>query len=173
MSEQPTEAPVYDVCLLLERTLSHVDAEGVVALHEGWPDPVHYHVLLPMLDAAAHIESALGGLAAGEVMAATPLTVLEEDAERAREEAVEMSEQSCAQSVAALAGVGASADAEVVVDDPVDRLVAAVSERGSREVIILTRAHVLASLFHTDWNHQAQRRLGVPVLNVLAHRDAD
>jgi hypothetical protein len=170
-TQQPAPAETYDICLLLERPLSRVDAEQIVALHEDWPDPVHYHLLMPMLDAAARIESALGTLGAGEVMAATPLSVLEDDAERAREEAALLSNQNCAQSVATLEAFGASADAEVVVDDPVDRLAATVDERDSREVIILTRAHLVAEMFHTDWTHQARRRLGVPVLHLLAHRD--
>ena len=152
-------AETYDICLLLEQALSR-------------EDPVHYHVLMPLEDAAAHIEAALGTLAAGDAMAATPLSVLEEDAERAREEAVELSDRNCAACVATLGEMGAESDAEVIVGDPVDRLAQAVRERGSREVIILTRAHLVADLFHTDWAHQARRKLGVPVLHLLAHRDA-
>jgi hypothetical protein len=174
MSEQGMPAPeqTYDICLLLEQPLSHTDAQQVVALHESWTDPVHYHVLLPLDDAAAHIEAALGSLAAGDVMAATPLTVLEEDAERARQEAVEMSDRACEQCVAVLHELGASADAEVVTGDPVDSLARSVERRSSDEVIILTRAHLVAEFFHTDWTHQARRRLGVPVLHMLAHRDS-
>lgn len=162
----------YDICLLVEQPLSHADAAQVVALHETWDDPVHYHVLVPMEDAAAHIEAALGTLAAGDVMAATPLSVLEQDAERARAEALEMSTQNCEQCVAVLTDLGASADAEVVPGDPVERLERAVDERGSSEVIILTRPHLVADFFHTDWTHKARRHLGVPVLHLLAHRDA-
>ena len=163
---------VYDVCLLVEQPLSHVDAQQVTALHETWTDPVHYHVVLPLEDAAAHIEAALGTIAAGDVMAATPLSVLEEDAERAREEAVELSEQGCDQCVETLRELGASADGEVVAGDPVERLTHVVNKRGSAEVIILTRAHLVAEMFHTDWTHQARRRLGVPILHLLAQRDS-
>ncbi len=168
---KPPPGEVYDICLLVERPLSHVDAAEIVGLHEEWPWPVHYHVLVPMEDAAAYIEAALGTLAAGDVMAAAPLSVLEEDAERAREEAMELSLRNCEACVATLEHLGASADAEVVADDPVDRLARAVDERGSSEVIILTRAHLVAELFHTDWSHQARKRLGVPLLHLLAHRD--
>jgi hypothetical protein len=172
MSESSTPADTYDICLLLEQPLSHVDAQQIVALHETWTDPVHYHVLMPMEDAAAHIEAALGTLAAGDVMAAMPLTIMEEDVEQARAEAVELTERSCAQSVATLAELGADADAEVVAGDPVEQLTRAVSRRGSAEVIILTRAHLVAEMFRTDWTHQARRRLGVPVLHMLEHRDS-
>jgi hypothetical protein len=174
MSDDTTgaQAEVYDVCLLVEQPLSHVDAQQVVALHASWTDPVHYHVILPLEDAAAHIEAALGTIAAGDVMAATPLSVLEEDAERARFEAVELSEQGCDQCVQTLTELGASADGEVVAGDPVERLSHIVTSRGSAEVIILTRPHLVAELFHTDWTHQARRHLGVPVLHMLAHRDS-
>lgn len=167
-----TGADTYDICLLIEQPLSRVDAQQVIALHETWTDPVHYHVLLPLEDAAAHIEAALGTLAAGDVMAATPLSVLEEDAERARREAVEMSERDCQQCVATLEELGASADGEIVAGDPVERLTSSVSSRGSDEVIILTRPHLVAETFHTDWTHKARRHLGVPVLHMLAHRDS-
>jgi nucleotide-binding universal stress UspA family protein len=170
MSESST-ADTYDICLLLEQPLSHVDAQQIVALHETWTDPVHYHVLMPMEDAAAHIEAALGTLSAGDVMAAMPLTIMEEDVEQARAEAVEMTERNCAHCVDTLAGLGASADAEVVAGDPVEQLTQAVARRGSAEVIIVTRAHLVAEMLHTDWSHQARRTLGVPVLHMLAHHD--
>lgn len=172
---EATETPdgeVYDICVLVEQPLSHVDAAQIVALHDSWTDPVHYHVLIPLEDAAAHIEAALGTLAAGDVMAATPLSVLEEDADRARAEAVELSESACNECVATLQELGVSADGEVVAGDPVERLTARVESRSSDEVIILTRPHLVAEMFHTDWTHQARRHLGVPVLHMLAHKDS-
>lgn len=174
MSETPTTpgpAETYDICLLIEQPLSRTDAQQIVALHETWTDPVHYHVMLPLDDAAAHIETALGTMAAGDAMGAVPLSVLEADAERALEQSMELTEQACAESVATLKSLGADADYEIVTGEPVDRLARAVEERGSDEVIILTRAHLVAELFHTDWTHQARKRLGVPLLHMLAHRD--
>lgn len=165
-------AGTYDICLLIEQPLSHVDAQQIVALHETWEEPVNYHVLLPLDDAAANIEAALGTLAAGDVMAATPLSVLEEDAERAHEQAMDLTEQRCSESTATLRELGANADFEVITGDPVERLARAVERRQSAEVIILTRAHLVAELFRTDWTHQARRRLGVPVLHMLAHHDS-
>ncbi len=171
-SHTPSTNDTYDICLLLEQPLSHVDAQQVVALHETWTDPVHYHVLMPLDDAAAHIETALGTLAAGDVMAAAPLAVLEEDAERAHEMSVEITQRSCTESVATLQELGADADFEIVTGDPVERLTHAVETRGSSEVIILTRAHLVAEMFHTDWTHKARKRLGVPLLHMLEHRDS-
>lgn len=175
MSNTPTGPEAtepYDICLLIEQPLSHTDAQQIVALHETWTDPVHYHVLMPLDDAAAQIETALGTMAAGDAMAAVPLSVLEEDAERAHEQSVEITDHACSESVETLQSIGAHADFEIVAGDPVDRLARAVDERGSNEVIILTRAHLVAELFHTDWTHQARRRLGVPLLHMLAHRDS-
>ena len=43
----------YDVVLLVEQALSAADAAQVRSLHEGLDEPVDYHVLLPVEDAAA------------------------------------------------------------------------------------------------------------------------
>jgi hypothetical protein len=169
---KPGADDTYDICLLLEQPLSHTDAQQIVTMHETWDDPVNYHVMMPLDDAAAGIETALGTLAAGDAMAAVPLSVLEEDAERAHEQSVEITDEACTQSVQRLSELGARADFEIVTGDPVERLTQAVGERGSSEVIILTRPHLVAELFHTDWTHQARRRLGVPLLHMLAHGDS-
>jgi hypothetical protein len=160
----------YDVCVLLEQALTAGDAEQVVDLHADAPEPAHYHVLLPVSDAAVHMESALGSLAATEVVATAPLSLLPEETEQLREELRRSAAEDVARSVAALQEWGASADGEVVTDEPVRRLVQAVTERDSREVIVLTRPHLVAELFHTDWTHRARKHLGVPVLHLLAHR---
>lgn len=161
----------YDVCLLLEQTLSRVDAEQVTALHEDWADPVHYHVLLPAVDAGGQMEATLATLGTSEVMAAAPIEVLEEDAQRAQAEANELTARQVEDSVAALRERGADADGEVVTGDPVTSLVAVTRERGTAEVIIITRAHLIAETFHTDWTHRARKVLGVPILHMLGHHD--
>ncbi len=160
------------MCLLIEQPLAHTDAEEVVALHAEAAEPAHYHVLLPVADPVAQMEGTLGSLAATEVMATAPLALLPEDAERIRDEAMTESRQALDRSVSAIAAAGGSADGELVLDEPVQRLTAAVRERDSREVIILTRPHLVADLFHTDWTHRARRILGVPVLHLLGHRDS-
>jgi hypothetical protein len=38
-------------------------------------------------------------------------------------------------------------------------------------VVILTRPHVLAEFFHTDWPAQARRHLGVPVVHLIEQHD--
>ena len=42
----------YDVVLLIEQALTQQDAAQVHSLHEGLEQPVTYHVLLPLEDAA-------------------------------------------------------------------------------------------------------------------------
>jgi hypothetical protein len=174
MTQTPADgadARSYDICLLVEQPLSHVDAEQVTQLHQDWAFPVHYHVLMPAVDAGAHVEAALATLGTAEVMAAVPLEVREADAQQAQEESAQLSQAQVDESVQVLAGLGASADGEVVSGDPVERLTAAVAERGSDEVIIITRAHLLAETFHTDWTHRARKVLGVPILHLLGHHD--
>ena len=39
---------MYDVALLIERQLNELDADQIIALHEGLDDTVAYHLLLPV-----------------------------------------------------------------------------------------------------------------------------
>ena len=45
----------YDVVLLVEQALSADDARQVTDLHNDLDEPVTYHVLLPVEDAAARV----------------------------------------------------------------------------------------------------------------------
>ena len=65
----------YDVVLLVEQALTPADAKQVRSLHSEIEDPVVYHVLLPLEDAAARIEASLGTLGAGDLMAAPALAI--------------------------------------------------------------------------------------------------
>ena len=53
----------YDVILLVEQAFTATDATNVRSLHEEIEDPVRYHVMLPVEDASARVESAMGSLA--------------------------------------------------------------------------------------------------------------
>lgn len=56
---------------------------------------------------------------------------------------------------------------------PVDELVDYIKLVNGQEVVVLTRPHVVAELFHVDWSAQARRHLGVPVLHLLEqHQDS-
>ncbi len=68
----------YPVVLLVEQALSAADAAQVRSLHEELVEEgqqVSYHVLLPIHDAAARIEAAMGSLAGGELLTSPAVTM--------------------------------------------------------------------------------------------------
>jgi hypothetical protein len=166
-------AAVYDIVVLVEQPVTHWDAHQITALHNDAPDVVHYHVLMPVEDAASRVEATIGSLAASEVMGTAALYLDETDIERVHEEIREASERALAQSIQAFIEAGARASGEVTAIDPLDRLAALVTERNSAEVVILTRPHLVAELLHIDWTHRARRRLDVPCLHLIAQSEPD
>ena len=163
----------YDVVLLVEQALTPQDAAQVRSLHEGIDEPVAYHVLLPLEDAAARIESAMGSLTAGDMMASPTMPMSEVDLDAVRKDCADRSATELGQTVEALRATGATVQGTVVTDPPIDALAAKVAEVDGREAIILTRPHVVAEFFHVDWTSKARRRLGVPVLHLLEHETFD
>jgi hypothetical protein len=162
----------YTVLLLVEQALSDADARQVRSLHEGLDEPVHYHVLLPVSDAAARIEAAMGSVSndslTGAVTPPDPETL-----ETVREVSEEQSASELKATLEALRAAGATADGAVVDDDPIDALAAAVGQVDGREAIILTRSHVVSEFFHVDWTSRARRKIGVPILHLLEHESFD
>lgn len=163
----------YDVVLLVEQALSEMDARQVYSLHDQVEDPVRYHVLLPVENAAARIESGIGALGAGEVMATPALAISGESVEELQKELLQTCRDDVAHSVGLLVAIGAQALGEPVTAEPIGALIAKVAEVDAREAIILTRPHVVASFFHLDWTSRARRKLGVPVLHLLEHETFD
>lgn len=163
----------YDVVVLVEEPVAEWDARQITTLHTDTPEPVQYHILIPVEDAASRVESTIGSLAASEVMGTAAMYVDEADLERVHEEIREASKQALEHSVQAFTDLGARAGGEVTATDPLDRLCALVQERGAAEVIILTRPHIIAEMFHVDWTNRARRRLKVPVLHLLARNEPD
>ena len=164
----------YDVVLLVEQALTNADAAQVRSLHEGLDEPVTYHVLLPMEDAAARIEASMGSLAAGEVMASPAMAMREVDIEAVRKDCRDRSDRDLAATLAALKAAGAlDAKGEVVTKPPIDALAEKVAAIDGREAIILTRPHVVSEFFHVDWTSRARRKIGVPVLHLLEHESFD
>ncbi len=84
-------AETYHVVLLVEQALTNADAAQVRSLHEGLDEPVVYHVLLPLEDAAARIESSMGSLAGGEVLASPAMMMREDDIDAVRRDCEEQS----------------------------------------------------------------------------------
>ncbi|QCW51463.1 hypothetical protein FE634_15505 [Nocardioides dongxiaopingii] len=164
----------YDVVLLVEQALSTLDARQVRSLHEGLDDPVTYHVLLPLDDAAARVEASLGSLSGSELLATRGMPMSDLDIEAVQEDCRERSTADLTATVAALEGAGATvASSALVTGSPVDELVAKVREVDGRETIILTRSHVVAELFRLDWASKARRDLDIPVLHLLEHESFD
>ncbi|MEX0429022.1 hypothetical protein AB3X52_15450 [Nocardioides sp. DS6] len=167
-----TAAETYAVVLLIEQALTPADAARVRSLHESIEEPVAYHVLLPVEDAAARIESAMGSLSSNELMGSPTLMMHEVDLDAVRDDARDRSQTDLARTLEALRIAGATAEGELV-DDPVKALQSAVARYDGREAIILTRPHVIAEFFHVDWTAQARRHLDVPVLHLLEHETFD
>ena len=164
----------YDVVLLVEQQLSANDARQVRALHEGLEDPVTYHVLIPLEDAAARIEASMGSLSAGEMLASPAMTMRDVDLDAVRKECKDRSERELRATIDALQATGATiGSGTVVAEPPIDALAAKVTEVDGREAIILTRPHVVAEFFHLDWTSKARRKIGVPVLHLLEHENFD
>lgn len=178
MPENPPETPAdpssdYDVVLLVEQELSGVDAAQVRSLHEGLDEPVTYHVLLPVEDAAARIEAAMGSVTGHDLVPGPSITLPPPDLAEIAKETKEQADDALEATLAALKAAGASARGQVVSDHPIDALAAKVAEIDGREAIILTRPHVVAEFFHVDWTSQARRKIGVPVLHLLEHENFD
>jgi len=162
----------YDVVLLVEEALSTADAQQVRSLHEALEDPVTYHVLLPVDDAAARVEAAMGSLPTSELLGAPAVLGDNTDLAAVEEDARDRAQAALAATLSALTVAGAAATGELV-EDPIRALAAKVKEVDGREAIILTRPHVVAEFFHVDWTAQARRKLGVPVLHLLEHETFD
>jgi nucleotide-binding universal stress UspA family protein len=164
----------YGVVLLVEQALSPQDARQVRSLHEGLDDPVTYHVLLPVDDAAARVEASLGSLSGSELLAAPHVPIEPLDTTELEAELREQAQADLTASVAELERAGATvASSTLVSGPPVDELAAKVKEVDGRETIILTRPHLVAQLLHLDWSAKARRRLDVPVLHLLEHETFD
>lgn len=168
-----TDFETYDVVLLVEQALSPEDARQVRSLHESLDQQVTYHVLLPMEDAAARVEAAMGSLGAGEMVVSPALAMNEVDLEEVRRDCADRSKKDLAATLACLTAAGAKVEGEVISDPPIEALAKAVVETDAQEAIILTRPHVVAEFFHVDWTSRARRKLGVPVLHLLEHENFD
>jgi hypothetical protein len=162
----------YTVLLLVEQALTEADAAQVRSLHEGLDYPVHYHVLLPVDDAAAKVEAAMGAVG-GDTLTTPSVVVNPEDVEAVIASAEKQSNAELSATLEALREAGATADGELVEAEPIHALRDAVTRLDGREAIILTRSHVVSEFFHVDWTSRARRKIGVPVLHLLEHETFD
>jgi hypothetical protein len=164
---------MYDVVLLIEKAISEADAKQVAGLHESLDEPVHYHVILPCEDAASRIETALGSIAASEVLATSAMSYPEMDLDELQREIRGEAQKALDASMRFMHTTGHEVSGEVSSQEPITALAGAVDSRGASEVIILTRPHLVAEFFHLDWTSKARRRIGVPCLHLLEHESFD
>ena len=92
----------YDVVLLVEQALSPADAARVRSLHEELEDPVTYHVLLPVDDAAARVEAAMGSLPSSELLGAPGVLANSADLAAVEEDARERAQRALTATLSAL-----------------------------------------------------------------------
>ena len=172
--ETVPEAPErYDVVLLVEQPLTSADAMQVRSLHAEFEAQVVYHLLMPLVDAAAAVEASLGAIGGADLLA-PPMTPSPDELASLREEQQDQADHDLAVTVDALKATGAEVgSASVVSDPPIDALADKVAAVDGREAIVLTRPHVVAEFFHVDWTSRARRKLGVPVLHLLEHENFD
>ncbi|WP_449372563.1 hypothetical protein [Arthrobacter psychrolactophilus] len=73
-----------------------------------------------------------------------------------------------AASLSVLSTTGVKVTGAVAEGDAVASLVAKVTELGASQAVVVTRPHAVADTFRQDWAHQAQRKLGLPVLHLYS-----
>lgn len=156
---------MYDVALLIERQLSELDADQIVALHEGLDEPVQYHVLLPVESSTAILSSSLSALGAGQFMPPTEPDVLAE----VQREIKTAGQSELDASAALLRARTPNVTAKLSEDDPILALAELVKSTHSAEAIILTESHLVSEFLHLDWTSRARRKLEVPTLHLLEH----
>ena len=156
---------MYDVVLLIERQLTDLDADQVVALHEGLDDAVVYHLLLPVDTSASMLASSMSALGGGQIMTIA-------DADMIADVQNELSSAGQAEldaSATLLTSRGQQVTVTLTEDDPISALSDLVSESSSSEAIILTEPHIVREFLHVDWTSRAKRKLDVPTLHLLEH----
>ncbi len=156
---------MYDVALLIERQLEALDADQVIALHEGLEDTVRYHLLLPVESSTAILTSSMSAIGGGQIAAMPDQATVDE----VQAGVVSAGQAELDASAALLTERGQQTSSQLTDADPVETLKALVASTGSSEVIILTEPHVVREFFQMDWTSRAKRALDVPTLRLLEH----
>ncbi|NUS00243.1 MAG: hypothetical protein HOV67_33905 [Kribbellaceae bacterium] len=171
---------MYDVLVLVEEELSVPDAERLVELYAGKPEPVRFHLIVPCEDAQAQVEASLSGIAGSDMFGMTgprygfrPPDEIHRVADEAQRAADAEASAALERSLRRLRSLGRDADGNTTRRHPVDQLVDDILRVHGQEVVVVTRPHVIAELLHVDWSAQARRHLGVPVLHLLEQQPDD
>jgi hypothetical protein len=155
---------MFDVAVLIERQLNDLDADQLIALHEGLEDEVTYHLLLPVDSSASILIRSMSSFGAefAPPITSTTFDDLDDKIRSAGDDELQASAQ-------LFRDRNQSVSATLTQDDPIDALVALVDATGSREAIVLTEPHVVREFLRTDWTSRAQRKLKVPTVHLLEH----
>ncbi|MGI9085341.1 MAG: hypothetical protein ACR2FE_08595 [Aeromicrobium sp.] len=156
---------MYDVTLLIERQLTDLDADQVVALHEGLDDTVRYHLLLPVDTSASMLASSMSALGGGQILTVADADVIAD----VQNELSSAGQAELDASAALLTTRGQQVTATLTEDDAIDALCELVATTGSAEAIILTEPHIVREFLQIDWTSRAKRKLEVPTLHLLEH----
>jgi hypothetical protein len=156
---------MYDVALLIERQLTDLDADQVVALHEGLDDTVRYHLLLPVDSSATILASSMSALGGGQIVTIADADVIAD----VQHELSSAGQAELDASASLLTARGQQVTTALTEDDPIDALAVLVARTSSSEAIILTESHVVREFLHLDWTSRAKRKLDVPTLHLLEH----
>ncbi|KHL12841.1 hypothetical protein CLV56_0112 [Mumia flava] len=166
-----SESTAYHVAVLFEQAFTELDARQLVALHEGLDDPVVYHLMLPIEDAAATMATSLGVLGSPDMAMPDPRSI--SDIDDAVVDDGSRTLAASAELVQAAAKEASSVESELTRDDPVNALADLVTRVDASEAIILTSPHAISEFFHVDWASRAERKLNVPTLHLIEHESFD
>ncbi|MHA7270533.1 hypothetical protein [Arthrobacter sp. HLT1-20] len=151
------------IIILTEEPLTAVDVTNISDLY-GPEDDVELVLLVPADTKRNLFVDVIDQLTMLDLPGALREIREKPDADAVRAEANE----TLAESLAVLAASGVKFSGSVAVGDAVASLVAKVTETGARQAVVVTRPHAVADTFRQDWAHQAQRKLGLPVLHLYS-----
>lgn len=151
------------ILVLAEDTLADTDVTHLLDLHPD--EELAYRVLVPADTDQPLLATVLDELGLGDLRDALRRAAgRAPDPHQARATATDRLDRT----LAALSAAGRTATGEVTLDDPLPALEAAVSDRGVREVVVVTYPHLVEDTLHTDWASRARERLHLPVLHLYS-----
>ncbi|MHA7178370.1 hypothetical protein ACX80D_17165 [Arthrobacter sp. Sr24] len=151
------------IIILTEEALTSTDVANITNLYEQGDD-VELVLLVPADTHRNLFVDVIDQLTMLDVPGALRELREKPDAATVKAEASEI----LAASLIVLSAAGAKATGAVAEGDAVASLVAKVTESGARQAVVVTRPHAVADTFRQDWAHQAQRKLGLPVLHLYS-----
>ncbi|MFC8303727.1 hypothetical protein ACFUCV_08595 [Specibacter sp. NPDC057265] len=151
------------IIILTEESLTALDVANITALY-GPDEDVELVVLVPAETHRNLFVDVIDQLTMLDLPAALRELRDKPDPERVLSQAQDI----LAASLAELELSGAKVSGHVAPGDAVASLVAAVTESAARQAVVVTTPHAVADTFRQDWAHQAQRKLGLPVLHLYS-----